>query len=436
MIENMIVACCMRSEKTYNYTSTLITHDDFEDEAHKSLFCGLRDYYLQRNRNVKHSVAECAVYLISNKNISSQEMDDILDCVAPDSGLDEYINSLISKSKRKNLLSLSSKINLDVRNKENNIDDLLDYIQKESFRISSTGKKSHSVKLLDELLIDFLTSANAEVAGMGNKQLTSGFGLIDDTMGGLVNGSLNILTAGTSVGKTTLALNIANHVALKLKRRVDIFSLEMTSQEIFERLITQISKVPNIRKRTATDLAKIGNATKQILEDNRANYIIHDESTHTPRSIRRKLIGSVHPDANPDLGLIIIDYLQLLGCDSKEDTKNDEIGEITKQLKQIAKDFNVPVLALAQINREMSRSDDKTFKLRYLRGSGNIEQDANTVLFLDRDITGDYSREATLYIAKNRGGINGVKSTLYYDGSIYTFKQTGNQLCEPRNILQ
>ena len=248
--------------------------------------------------------------------------------------------------------------------------------------------------------------------------IETGFGDLDALTGGLHDSELTILAARPSMGKTALALNIAEHAALKLKIPVLFVSLEMAAMELADRVLCSAARINGHRLRNGTisneERAKLLTTAGEVSE---APLLVDDspsrnmtEIAATARRLKRR----------NGLGLIVIDYLQLIEPDNPKDPRQEQVARIARRLKGMARELNVPVLCLAQLNRQAEVAKENRPRLSHLRESGAIEQDADVVMFVHRDEYYETSEEdraqvageADLIVAKQRNGPTGdVKLT-------------------------
>ena len=274
------------------------------------------------------------------------------------------------------------------------------------------GKSDLGLQPLREVLLetfDRLDKLNSEDKDK-YKGLPTGIKELDNTITGLNSSDLIVLAARPGVGKTSLALNIARHVAVTAKRRVAFFSLEMGREQLASRLLSTEALVEGTKLRSGdlsstewTRLIEAGDILR------RADIYIDDTSTLTVLEMKGKLRRLDHVD------LVVVDYLQLMNGTRKSDNRVNEISEITRNLKVLAKELNVPVIALSQLRRPTERTKDHRPGLSELRDSGSIEQDADIVIFLHREaynatseggqVTEDMDQNAAeIIVAKNRHG--------------------------------
>jgi replicative DNA helicase len=256
-------------------------------------------------------------------------------------------------------------------------------------------------------IIDTIASTKVPVIGV-----PSGYGALDKLTGGFRPGQFIIIAARPAMGKTSLALNIAAHAAVNMGKKVAIFSMEMAAEEVIMRMFSSATEVnmENILRGYGMNEEKL-TRIMQAAEVFSAKQIFIDESgTNSPLEIRaktRRLAAELD-----GLDLIILDYLQLMTLPKDRDNRQQEIAEISRGLKILAKDMKIPVVALSQLNREVENREDKRPRLADLRESGAIEQDADLVMFIYRDEY--YYKEksekpgvAEIIIGKNRHGSTG-----------------------------
>ncbi|MCX7993159.1 MAG: replicative DNA helicase [Fimbriimonadales bacterium] len=217
--------------------------------------------------------------------------------------------------------------------------------------------------------------------------IPTGFRDLDRILSGLQPSELIILAARPSVGKTSLAINIAEHVAIRERKPVAIFSLEMAAEQLVQRMLCSQAAVSAQRMRrlqlNTDEWAKLHDAANRLFN---APIFIDDTSSLSPMEMRAKCRRLKAKHNNRDLGLIVVDYLQLMRSSNRRvENRNQEIGEIARALKQIAREFHAPVLVLSQLSRSVERRENKRPMLSDLRDSGSIEAEADVVLFIHRE---------------------------------------------------
>lgn len=274
-------------------------------------------------------------------------------------------------------------------------------------------------------VLRFVNRIEAAVAGKPvDRGLTTGIHKLDQIIKGMKAGQLIVVAARPSQGKTALACQIADHVAIDLKLPVGFWSLEMTGDELIERFTATRAKIPLTYLRdgvlTEGEVPRLTCATSLIAS---SHLHIHDRpglSIAIVRSMARRA------SRKHGLKLIVVDYLGLLhGCERRKDRRDLELGEITSQLKECAKELGVPVVLLSQLNRESER-DNREPRLSDLRDSGSIEQDADVVVLIHHDRKGDdppgEMQPAKLLVKKNRNGRTGCVD-VNFNGPLMRFDE-------------
>lgn len=267
--------------------------------------------------------------------------------------------------------------------------------------------------------LELLSKLGDEITGT-----SSGYKDLDDMTSGLQPSDLIIVAARPSMGKTTFAMNLCENAMMMQEKPVLVFSLEMPSDQIMMRMLASIARVDQTRIRTGNledeDWAKIANAMRLISDKN--NLYVDDSSGLTPMELRSRArkIAREHDG----LSMIMVDYLQLMHVPGKSDNRTLEISEISRSLKALAKELEVPVVALSQLNRSLEQRADKRPVNSDLRESGAIEQDADLIMFIYRDeVYNDQSPDkgvAEIIIGKQRNGPIG-KVRLTFQGQFSRF---------------
>lgn len=290
-------------------------------------------------------------------------------------------------------------------------EDLLDLAESRVFQIAENrASKDEGPKIIDRILED--TVARIEQLYQkpydGVIGVSSGYQDLDKKTAGLQKSDLIIVAARPSMGKTTFAMNLCENVAMTEDKPVLIFSLEMPSEQIMMRMLASLSRVAQTRIRTGQlddeDWARISSTMGILLE--KRNMYIDDSSVLTPTEMRSRSRRVFRE--NNGLSLIMIDYLQLMRVPSLSDNRTLEIAEISRSLKALAKELQVPVVALSQLNRSLEQRADKRPVNSDLRESGSIEQDADLIMFIYRDEVyhenSDMKGIAEIILGKQRNG--------------------------------
>jgi len=249
------------------------------------------------------------------------------------------------------------------------------------------------------------------------KGISTGFAKLDEMTGGLHGGDLVIVAARPSMGKTALALNIAQHVALRLKQTVAIFSLEMSRESLLTRMLCAAARVDSQRFRAGflsqEERRKLNHSLHELVE---APLYIDDTAGLNIMDMHAKLR---RVQQEQKIGLVIVDYLQLMSCPGRQENRNQEVSALSRGMKLLGKELNVPMMVLSQLSRAVeTRQGDHRPQLSDLRESGSIEQDADLVGFIFREEVYHREREdlrglAELIVAKQRNGPTGTVNLVF-----------------------
>jgi replicative DNA helicase len=297
--------------------------------------------------------------------------------------LSAYIKIVSDKSTLRKLIKSSTTIIEESYNNQSNVEDVVDSAEKKIFNIAEKRTSKDFEQLSDVLergfaQIEKLFNNQGEITGVG-----SGFTDLDAKTSGFQSGDMILIAARPSMGKTTFALNIAEHVALREHRSVVIFSLEMSKEQLAYKLLCSEANVDMLKLRTGTlddkDWENIAMAAGPL---SKAKIYIDDSAGVTVMEMRSKCRRL---KIEYGIDLIVIDYLQLMSGGSGSDNRQQEVSEISRSIKALAKEMECPVIALSQLSRAPEQRADHRPMLSDLRESGSIEQDADIVMFLYRD---------------------------------------------------
>jgi replicative DNA helicase len=347
--------------------------------------------------------------------------------VPTSSHIKHYATLVRRKATLRKLLAAASDIMQLSYQEEEDVEQVLDQAQKFLFSVTQKHLKQTFTDIrmvLHEAFerIDELHREKGKLRG-----IPTGFKQLDSLLAGLQKSDLIILAARPSVGKTSFALDIARHAAVRGKIPVGLFSLEMSKEQLVDRLLCAEAGVDLWRMRTGNlsdrpdsdDFPRIGHAMGKLSE---APIYIDDTPGNTIMHIRTK---ARRLQAEHGLGLIIIDYLQLMESHSSKGSDNrvQEVSEMSRGLKGLARELNVPVLALSQLSRAVEQNKPAIPKLSHLRESGSIEQDADVVMFIYRkaadrnyrleEIPPDERYIGEIHIAKHRNGPTGMVKVFF-----------------------
>lgn len=405
-IEKSILSSILRNEKDIPYIISNLKAEYFDNEFHSHIYDVI--IYLFEN-NIKIDLLSIIQQLKKeNKLINGgiNYLSSLLDNIALSSYVAKYIEILKSKFIKNQIINIANKM-IDKALDENV--ESMDILNETYEELSSISKKSINYKL--DLLKDFTISTIdhiEEIRSNKNKMIgiSSGYTMLDKLTSGFKKTDLIILAARPGMGKTTLALNFSLNVAFN-KKTVAIFSLEMSKEQLALKLFSNNGKIDigNLSCGNLND-QEYKNLANSIGSLSELSIYVDDSSFISPLELKSKLLvlkNSINPD------LVIIDYLQLIkGSKKKYDNRFQEVSEVVRELKGVAKDLNLPIIALSQLSRSVEQRADNIPKLSDLRETGEIEQTADIVMFINRTDYYNHNDEtnsiATIYIEKNRMG--------------------------------
>ena len=334
----------------------------------------------------------------------------LVDNVPAVSNVENYIKIVEEKSVIRNLIKTAKEIIRNSYSGTEDVDALVEQAEKRIFDVVQE-RNSRGYASIREILINvFDEIEEISKSGQSISGLESGFIDLDAKTSGLNKSALLIVAARPAMGKSAFVLNIASYVARHQKTPVMIFNLEMSKEEVTKRILCAESEVDSTKVKNATleseDWLKLGEASGRLSD---MPIYIDDTPGLTSAELRAKCRKA---KLEKNIGLVIIDYLQLMESKNKSSSRQQEVSEISRSLKILAKELNIPVIALSQLSRATESRTDHRPMLSDLRESGSIEQDADIVMFLHREDYYDANTEkknvAEVIIAKNRSGSTGT----------------------------
>ncbi|WP_100643585.1 replicative DNA helicase [Alteromonas facilis] len=426
--EQSVLGSMLIAPESWDTVTEIIGKDDFYNRAHQTIFSAILDLlkqnypidlitvseYLEKNDTLEESggfayLAELAKNTPSAANVAA------------------YANIIKERAITRELIGVAHNIaEIGFNPEGRNSMEILDFAESKVFEIAEkrTGENEGPrdvEKVLGKTVdrLEALVKSGKEVTGV-----TTGFHDLDKKTSGLQPSDLIIVAARPSMGKTTFAMNLCENAMMAEEKPVLVFSLEMPSEQLMMRMLASLSRVDQTKIRTAqlddTDWSRISRTMSMLKDKN--NLFIDDSSGLTPMDVRTRA-RKIARD-NGGISLIMVDYLQLMRVPSLADNRTLEIAEISRSLKALAKELEVPVVALSQLNRGLEQRADKRPVNSDLRESGSIEQDADLIMFIYRDEVyhenSEYKGVAEIIIGKQRNGPIGT-SRLTFQGQFSRF---------------
>ncbi len=422
--ERAVLGSIMLRKDAMHEVEDVLTSDSFYAEKHKIIFQTMLDLSM---KNEPIDVLSLSAKLGEQKTLDSvggnQYLAEIVNIVPSSTNIKHYATIVQKKYILRSLIEAADYVSeLAFEEGDDHMDDILDLAEKKIFSVVSSPKNQKFTSLKDELPEAWTRLEKLHEHKDALRGLPTGFKDLDTLLSGFQKSDLIILAARPSVGKTTLALDFARKSAIMHGKSIGIFSLEMSSQQLVDRMLSAESRVNAWNLRTGRLSADREFSQLRDSLDRLSKAKIYIDDTPGNSIVRMKAV-SRRLKAEKGLDFIIVDYLQLMTTSKNYDSMVNQVTEISRSLKSLAKELDVPVLALSQLNRAVESRGGKP-KLSDLRDSGSIEQDADVVMFIHREDRGKDESEKTniaeILIEKHRNGPTG-KVDLYFDEKTTTF---------------
>lgn len=410
-MEQAVIGSMLMDRDAVAEVADLLTKDDFYYSQYGMLFSAIVELYNEGKPIDLAIVSNRLKDMGAPESVSNMSyIAEVLDSVQFASHAGEYARVVQDKAILRRMIKYAEKTMALCYESEESVNDILEQSEKDLFDITQKRNTGMQFAEMKEIALSVLDNIEAS-AKRGSKVtgVPTGFIDLDNKLTGLHGSELILIAARPAMGKTAFALNIAQNAAMKSGIPVAIFSLEMSKEQLATRLIAMDSQVDSQAIRTGqildNDWDKIMESTYRVGETQM--YIDDTPGINIAelRSKCRKL------KQTKDIGLIVIDYLQLMNAGGRSESRQQEISTISRALKKLARELDVPVVALSQLNRAVDSREDHKPVMSDLRESGAIEQDADVIMFIYRD---DYynkdspkQRIADIIVAKQRNGSTG-----------------------------
>jgi len=423
--EMSVLGSLMLDHNAVIKVADLLKPDSFYKNEHKIIFATMLELF---EKNEPIDILSVSAKLREKNTLEAAGnvgyLTELINSVPSASNVHYYGEIVRKKEILRNLLEASGRLSELSYKEDDDVEHIIDEAEKTIFSISQNALKQKFINVKDALeeaweRIDQLHKTPERLRGV-----PTGFKGLDNILAGLQKSDLVILAARPSLGKTALALDIARNAAIKYQIPVGIFSLEMPTQQIIDRFLSAEASIDFWRIRTGKlredegDFDRLSGALEKL---SHAPIFIDDEASNTIFQIRT-MARRLQLERN--LGLIIIDYLQLIRPRNIADSTVQQITEISRALKALARELNIPVLALSQLSRAIEQRPRAIPRLSDLRDSGSIEQDADVVMFIHREDRykerSERTNQADIRVEKHRNGPLG-KTTLYFHPEKTTF---------------
>lgn len=383
--EQSVLGAMFMSKKALRKCTESLVKESFYLESHNKIFEVIKDLAEQdKPIDMTIVISELEKRKILNQVGGIEYITELTSIVPSAANVEEYIKIVHENAIKRRLIETAIAIETDSYNWSDSLDELLDKSEKILMEIGKSRTASEFQSIQDVLIktqasLEKLAQTKGEVTG-----LSTGFHYLDKVTSGLHPNELIIIAARPAMGKTAFALNIATNIAMDSGKTVAIFNLEMPAEQLAMRMLASVGQIDSRKLASGrlenNDWKRVNEAISRLAE---TKIFIDDTPGISIGEIRAKARRLA---AEGNLGVIIIDYLQLISVNSRySGNRQQEIAEISRSLKTLAMEINVPIIALAQLSRSVDSRDDKRPILSDLRESGSIEQDADIVAFLYRE---------------------------------------------------
>lgn len=408
--EQSVIGSLMLDNKSWDKIVDKVAEIDFYHQGHRQIFKVISELGKKNTPFDVLTIAEALKNLAQLDNVGGElYLFELVRNTPSAANVSAYAQIVRERSILRQLIGIANEIADSAFNTQGQeSSEILDKAEQKIFKIAEQGSRGSGPRSITEYLakasdrIDTLYNSNQTVTG-----ISTGFTDLDEMTSGLQPGDLVIVAGRPSMGKTTFAMNIAENAAIRVREPVLVFSMEMPGEQLALRMMSSLGRIDQHRVRNGKlndeDWPRITSAVSMLSE---APMFIDDTAALSPAEVRARARRLAREHGK--LGLIVVDYLQLMQVPGYKENRTNEISEISRSLKALAKELSVPVIALSQLNRSLEQRQDRRPVMSDLRESGAIEQDADLIAFIYRDeVYNDDSPDkgkAEIIIAKQRNG--------------------------------
>lgn len=402
--EQAVLGSVLIAPNSFNEIADIITSDDFYLDEHRELYLTMQELFLQSRDIDLVTVIDMLVRRGIYDATSGKEYLRTLAKIVPTaSNVRDYANIVKDKSMLRRLIEVCDEISNIAYSEGENVSDLIDMAENKILSISRGTERSGLVHIKEIIMREFESFTKAAENPDETVGIPSGFSDLDRVIVGMSPGDLVLIGARPGMGKTSFAMNVAVNFAKRSRKKVCVFSLEMSAQQLASRLLASEARIDSTTMRRGTlsdeEWARLADASTNL---SMCEIYIDDTSGIGVAGMKAKLRRM------KDVGLVVVDYLQLIQSDRRSDNRVQEVADISRNLKLLAKEMQIPLICCAQLSRGPESRQDKRPMLSDLRDSGAIEQDADIVMFIYRGeyykTSGAEYEDAEIIIAKNRHG--------------------------------
>ena len=382
----------------------LISAEDFYVPEHTEIFRAMQSMYLKsKNIDVVTLIDELVKSGTYDESGGSEYLRLVAEAVPTAANAKDYADIVRDKAVLRQLIEAGDDITEAAYAGDDSAENLVEFAESKIFRIAEGRENKNFVHIRDALIqvYDRLTKLSQDPEAL--RGTPTGYTALDNVIVGMQEADLVLIGARPGMGKTSFAMNIATEAAIRTKKTVCVFSLEMSAEQLANRMLSSEAQIDSYKMRSGTLSAEDWNAIAYASSRLSETEILIDDTPGVTVTAMKSKLRRVK-----NLGLVVVDYLQLMKGDRHNDNRVQEVGDISRGLKLLAKELAIPVICCAQLSRGPENRPDKRPMLSDLRDSGAIEQDADIVMFLYRD---EYYKDETtdqsvaeVIVAKNRHG--------------------------------